>query len=456
MFMNISSSIFKDYDVRGSYPEELNYNTFYWTSQELALFYKPQVVSIGRDIRKSSQELQEAMIKGFIDQGVDVVDLGLITTDMVYFAAGKYGYDLSIGVTGSHVEGGNGFKICKKGALAISGEGGLYQIRDSLLKRESFPKTEKKGSVTKKDILSDWIDHALSFIDPSQLKKLKIVVDAGNGMGGLVMPPIEEKLPGEFFNLFLELDGTFPNHFPNPLLLENQKFAVDKVKEVGADVGIVFDADGDRAFFIDEKGNSLSGTVLTAMVAQNLLKKHPGETILYNAVCGRIVPEVVEKSGGKSVRVRVGHSIIKEKMKEHQAIFAGEHSGHFFFRDNYNADSGLIMVLEVIELVSQDGRPLSEIAKDFQKYPQSGEINFKVEDKEQMMEKLESEYQAQADSLDWLDGVSAWFNDWWFNVRPSNTESLLRLNVEADSQQLLGTKIKELTEFLVANGATKK
>ncbi len=303
--------------------------------------------------------------------------------------------------------------------------------------------------------MSDWINHALSFVNKEKIKPFKIVVDAGNGMAGLVMPPIEKALPGEFVNLFLELDGTFPNHFPNPLVPENLKFVIDKVRETSADMGIAFDADGDRAFFIDEKGKALTGTVLTAMVAKNILQKHPGETILYNAVCGRVVPEVVKQLGGTPIRVRVGHSVIKEKMREHNAIFAGEHSGHFYFRDNYFADSGLIMVLEVWELISQDGRPLSVIAQEFEKYPQSGEINFQVKDKEGMMKKVEAKFAAEALSFDWLDGISIWYSDWWFNVRPSNTESLLRLNVEADNQSLLEKGVAEISQFLFNNGAEK-
>jgi phosphomannomutase len=453
--MDFVASIFKDYDVRGRYPEEVNAQTFKLIAQELALFYRPKTVAIGRDIRDSSEVLQKAMIEGFVTQGVDVVDLGLITSDMIYFAAGKFGYDLCLGITGSHVVGSNGFKICQKGALPVSGEGGLYSVRDSLLKRESFPQLGQKGKVTERQILAEWTSHALSFVDSGKVKPFKIVVDAGNGMGGLVMPPVEKALPGEFINLFFELDGSFPNHFPNPLVPENLKFVIDKVKETGADMGIAFDADGDRAFFIDEKGKALTGTVLTAMVAKNILQKHPGETILYNAVCGRVAPETIKQYGGKPVRVRVGHSIIKEKMRGHNAIFAGEHSGHFFFRDNYFADSGLIMVLEVLELVSQEGRPLSVIARDFEKYPQSGEINFKVDDKLKMMDKVEAAYKEKTQSTDRLDGISVWFPDWWFNVRPSNTESLLRLNVEADTESLLQEKIAELTNFLVAGGAIK-
>lgn len=454
--MNIVASIFNDYDVRGKYPAEINEETFKNIAQELALYYKPRTVAVGRDIRESSLSLQKAMIDGFVARGINVVDLGLITTDMVYFAAGKFGFDLCIGVTGSHVEGSNGFKICQKGAVAISGDGGLYAVRDSLVKRESFPDVEKRGAVSSKDILRDWIHHTLSFIDKTKIKPLKIVVDTGNGMGGLVMPLIEESLPCQCTNLFFDLDGSFPNHFPNPLIFENQKFAIDKIVEIGADFGVVFDADGDRAFFIDEKGNSLSGTIITAMVAKNLLKKHPGEVVLYNAVCGRVAPETIQACGGKSLRVRVGHSIIKEKMRENNAIFAGEHSGHFFFRDNYFADSGLITFLQILELISEDGRPLSVIAHDFEKYSQSGEINFKVTDKMAMMKLIEERFKDKADSIDWLDGVSIWFKDYWINVRPSNTESLLRLNVEADNAPLLEEKTSDMAGFLIANGAEKE
>jgi len=452
--MNINASIFKEYDVRGRYPEELNPEIFKNIAQELTLNYNPEVVAIGRDIRESSLSLQQGMIEGFIEQGVNVIDLGLVTTDMIYFAAGKFRYDLSIGITGSHVEGSNGFKICKKGAVAITGNE-LYKIRDSLIRREYFPQSLKKGEVVYKDILKDWIDHALSFIDKNKIKAFKIVVDAGNGMGGLVMPPIEKEIPGHFFNLFFEMDGTFPNHFPNPLIFENLKFAIEKVKETKADFGIIFDADGDRVFLIDENGKPLSGTVLTAMVAKNILRKNPNETILYNAVCGRIVPETIESYGGKAIRVRVGHSIIKEKMRENNAIFAGEHSGHFYFRENYFADSGLIAFLQALELISSDDRPLSKIASDFQKYPQSGEINFKVEDKMAVMKLLEKEYDKKTNKIDWLDGISVWFPDWWFNVRPSNTESLLRLNIEADNEKILAQKINELMDFLTSVGAVK-
>ncbi len=451
--MKFASSIFKDYDVRGLYPEEINPEIFNLIAQEIALFFKPKVVAVGRDIRQSSQELSSAMIEGFFSSGINVVNLGLITTDMIYFAAGKYGFDLGIMITGSHVEGENGFKICKKGGAAISGATGLYQVRDRLLKRDKFPESKKAGKIIHKDILKDWVDHALSFIKIEEIRHFKIVVDAGNGMGGLVMLPIEKKLPGEFINLYFDLDGRFPNHFPNPLIEENLIDIRRKIKEVKADFGIAFDADGDRAFFLDENGKVISGSVLTAIIAKAFLQNRKKETILYNAVCGRIVPQTIKNSGGKGIRVRVGHSLIKEEMRKYNAIFAGEHSGHFYFRDNFYADSGSIAVLKTIELISKDNRKLSLIVKEFDKYPQSGEINFEVDDKEKIMKSLEKKYSNKSLSTDWLDGISVWFTDWWFNVRPSHTESLLRLNIEADNLHLLQEKTKELKNYLTKLGA---
>jgi phosphomannomutase len=454
--MEIDPKIFKDYDVRGNYPQEINYSVFEAIGKELTLYFKPKEIAIGRDNRESSFELFSGMANGFLSLGVDVLDLGLITTDMIYFYAGKHGADLNIMVTGSHAQGENGFKICRKGAIAISGLSGLYEIRDRLLKRKKFPLSKRKGEIRKKDILEEWINHVLLFIDINKIKPFKIVVDTGNGMGGLVMPLIEKKLPGEFINLFLELDSRFPNHFPNPLIEENLSDIRKKIRETKADFGIAFDADGDRVFFLDEKGRIVNATILTAMIASIILKKNPGETILYNAVCGRIVPETIQKFKGKGIRVRVGHSLIKEYMREYNAIFAGEHSGHFYFRDNFYADSGLITFVKTLEFISESKKSLSQIVDNFSKYFQSGEINFVVKDKQEIMKKIEEKYQDKASSIDWLDGISVWFPAWWFNVRPSNTEPLLRLNVEADNQKLLKEKTEEIKRLILRLGGKMK
>lgn len=454
--MQIDASIFKDYDVRGHYPAQVNAPVFEAIAKELVSHFQPKIIAIGRDVRTSSAELQQAMVKGFTESGVDVVDLGVITTDMINFAGGFYGYDLNVVITGSHAEGENGFKLCKKGALPVSGLSDLYQIRDSLVKRESFSISEKAGTVIQKDILDDWIKYALGFANLEQIKKFKIVVDTGNGTAGILLKKVEEKLSGEFINLFPEIDGNFPNHFPNPLIEKNVQQLKEAIIANKADFGITFDADGDRVFFVDEKQRFVGGTILTAMVSKSLLQKHPGEIIQYNAVCGRVVPETIQKYGGKPFRVRVGYSLIKDAMIKNNAIFTGEHSGHFFFRDNYFSDSGLIMALIVLELISQDGRALSQIVDDFAIYAHSGEINFVVKDKSAMMKLVETKYQKTANAIDWLDGVSIWFKEWWLNLRPSNTEPLLRLNVEADNAEMLKTKVAEIKEVLFSAGAVLK
>ncbi|KPJ71015.1 hypothetical protein AMJ51_00350 [Microgenomates bacterium DG_75] len=452
--MKFESKIFKDYDIRGHFPEEINPQTFKIIAQELFLFFKPKIVAIGRDMRPSGEELSLAMMDGFLRMGADVVDLGLITTDMIYFAGGKYNYDLNIVITGSHAEKENGFKICKKGAIAISGETGLYQVRDRLLKRKKFPTIKTSGEITNQDILDDWLKHSLTFIELKKIKPFKIVIDTGNGMGGLVIPRIIKAMPGKFICLYPEIDGTFPNHFPNPLIEKNLSDIKKKIKEVKAEFGIAFDADGDRAFFIDEKGKTVSGSALTAIIAKSILKRYPKETILYNAICSQAVPEIIKEHGGKPVRVRVGHSPIKQKMRELNAIFAGEHSGHFYFRDNYYADSGLIAVLEAIELFSEDGRKLSQIVADVEKYAASGEINFKVPDREKIIKQIEEKYKNKA-KIDKLDGITVEFKDYWFNIRPSHTELLIRLNLEANNQKLMKKKLKNVINEIENLGGNK-
>jgi len=453
--MDFDFSVFKDYDVRGIFPTQINPDFFYNIAKELVLFFKPKTVCLGWDVRNSSLTLAEGMEKGFMEMGVDVIKAGTISTDMIYFIAGKFGYDLNIVITGSHAKGQNGFKVCQKGAIPVNGSNGLYQIRDRLIERKIFPLFKlKKGRIVERDFLEDWINHSLSFVDIKKIKPLKVVIDAGNGVAGLIMEKIEEKIPGDFINLFFEPDGSFPNHFPNPLIEENLRFIKESIKKNQADLGIAFDADGDRAFILDEKAQTINGNVLTALLAKSILQKEKGP-VLYNAVCGRIVPETVKKYGGEPIRVRVGHSIIKQKMREFEAIFAGEHSGHFYFKQNYYSDSGLIAVLKVLEVFSKDGRKVSQIVREFDKYPRSGEINFKADDKKLVMKKLEEDFSLKADKIDWLDGITVWFDNWWFNVRPSNTEPLLRLNMEADSQVILKENLEKLVQKIEKLGGEK-
>jgi phosphomannomutase len=348
----------------------------------------------------------------------------------------------------------NGFKIVKRGAAGVSGETGIYALRDLVTSDATFADAATRGTVTEHDVLEDWVDHAMAIIDSGPMKPLKVVVDAGNGMAGKVIPVVAKKLPIQVTPMFFELDGTFPNHLANPLLEETHGPIIEEIKKQRADLGIMFDGDGDRMFLMDETGRFVAGTITTAMVATQMLAKEPGSAILYNAICGRVVPQQVEKLGGKAHRVRVGHTIIKEKMREHNAIFAGEHSGHYFFKKNFSADSGLIAALVVLELMSEKGKKLSELVHEFDIYPASGEINFNVEDKDAMMKSLEAHFK-DAQSSDWLDGVSIWYPDWWANIRPSNTQPVLRLNVEADNQAILDQRTQEIIKYIESNGGTR-
>jgi len=451
--MKIDEDIFKSYDIRGVFPDQLDYNVVLAIGRAFAdLIVEEGPIAVGRDMRISSPEIAKAVIKGIVMQGKNVVDLGLITTDMIYFAAGNYSFAGGMMITASHNPPQyNGFKLCRKDAIPISGEGGIYKMRDNISKDNSR-KVEKKGNVIKKDILSDWLDHALSFIDVKKVKPLKVVVDAGNGMASILFKGLKEKLPLNIIPLYFELDGSFPNHLAAPLVPENLEDAQKKVVEEKADLGLVFDGDGDRVVLIDEKGEALRGTILTAIIAESFLKKFKGATILYNAICGWIVPEVIKKGGGKGIRVPVGHSLIKENMRKHNALFAGEHSGHYYFRDNWYADSALITVLIALEIICSSDKTLSGIVEEFDKYDASGEINFKVDDKQKVMSEIENIYKDKADSIDKLDGVSIWFKDWWFNLRPSNTEPLLRLNIEAKGKDLLESSQKELIDFIQRYG----
>lgn len=459
--MVIDPTIFKDYDIRAIIPTQLDVEGMRRIAQAIAYFFKPQSIQVGHDMRITSPELKEVFVQELLNQGVNVVDLGYTSTDMIYFAGGNYSEDMAINISASHNPPEyNGMKIVKKGAIAVSGRSGIYDIRDLALSDKDLSlNPEKKGELTTRDILADFVNKVLSFIDPTQIKPFKVVSDTGNGMAGHFMPPIEEKLPLHVTRLFYELDGTFPNHVPSPIEEKNRMACMEKLKEVGADVGLVFDGDGDRVFMIDEKGRSLSGTIMTAIIAENLLQKHGGENVLYNAVVGRVVPEVITANGGKPIRVRVGHTLIKEDMRKYNGLFCGEHSGHYFFRDFFFADSAVIAMLLVLELMSTKNKKLSELYDDYNKYPgtgQTNEINFIVEDKEGVMKKIEAMYKNDADSIDWLDGVTIWFKDWWFNVRPSNTEPLLRLNVEADNEELYNGTLQELVRRIESLGGKKK
>ncbi|PIY79827.1 MAG: phosphomannomutase/phosphoglucomutase [Candidatus Pacebacteria bacterium CG_4_10_14_0_8_um_filter_43_12] len=453
--MIIKPSIFKDYDIRAVAGEELDIEGVERLGQAIATYFKPQTVAVGHDMRITGKDWQQALITGITKMGVNVIDLGEIATDMAYFAAGTLTVDLAVMISASHNPPKyNGFKIVKRGAAGVSGETGIYDLRDLVTADTTFESAAQPGTVSQQDLTEGWIKHALSLVDVEAIKSFKVVVDAGNGMGGKIMPLVDKELPITVTPLFFELDGNFPNHLANPILTETHGPIIETIKNEGADLGIMFDGDGDRMFLLDETGRFISGTLTTAMVAVQMLEKEPGSTILYNAICGRVVPETVNKMGGKSVRVRVGHTIIKEKMREHNGLFAGEHSGHYFFRDNFSADSGLIAALVVLELMSKKGKKLSELVHEFDVYPSLEETNFNVEDKEAMMKALTEHFSA-AKAVDWLDGVSIWFEDWWANIRPSNTQPVLRLNLEANNAELLKTKSEEIIAYIESHGGTR-
>lgn len=454
----IDPKIFRDYDIRAVVPDQLDEEGLKRITEALIKIFSPRSMQVGRDMRTTSPSFHKVFTETLLEHGVDVVDLGLASTDMLYFASGKYEEDMAVSISASHNPPEyNGLKIVKKGAVAISGDSGIYDIRDVAVSKDEIKlDTSRKGKLSKRDVVNEFVEHVLGFIDVKKMKPFKVVADTGNGMAGHFMPHFEKKLPWTVERMYYELDGTFPNHVPSPIEKKNRMDCINKVKEIKADLGMVFDGDGDRVYLIDEKGRTLSGTIMTAIIADNLLQKNPGKTILYNAIIGRIVPEIIKKNEGKPVRTRVGHTLIKEAMRKHDGFFCGEHSGHYYFKENFYADSAIIAALLVIELMSVKNKKLSELYDEYDKYRDSGEINFEVEDKEGVMKKIEDEYKDKAESNDRLDGVSIWFKDYWFNVRPSNTESLLRLNIEADDNVLLETKTKELVNKIESFGGKEK
>ena len=436
-----AAALFKAYDVRGIAPQDLSPELAYRIGQALVLELKVDAIAVGRDMRVTGPLLSAGLIDGIRDQGADVTDLGLVSTDALYFAVGKYGFPAGVMITASHNPPEyNGFKICRSEARAVSFDDGIKQIRD-LAVANDFPQVAgKRGDLLTKDVLSAYAEHVLGMIDVRKLKPLKVAIDAGNGMAGKTVPIVFKTLPIEIIPLYFELDGHFPNHLANPIEPENVRDLQKTVVDNKCDLGIAFDGDADRMFLIDEQGRAVGGDMVTAMVAISLLKKYPGAAVCYNLICSRSVPEAIVANGGRPVRTPVGHSLIKKIMREEDAIFGGEHSGHFYFRDNWYADSGVIAALTVLELVSEQGKPPSEVLAPLDTRKRSGEINMKVADAKAVMAVVEKQYVAAGGKVDHLDGVTIDFPEWWFSLRASNTEPLLRLNVEADTAELLAEK----------------
>ena len=443
-------AMFKTYDVRGIVPDELTPEVAYRIGRGLVVYLGVDEVAVGRDMRLSGEALAAALIEGIRDQGADVADFGLVSTDALYFAVGKYGYRAGVMITASHNPPAyNGFKICREEARALSLDEGIGQIRD-LVVANDFPPAARRGSVQQRETLDAYAEHVLGLVEIDTIKPLKIAVDAGNGMAGLTVPKVFAKLPCEIIPMFFDLDGSFPNHLANPLDPKNVADLQKMVVEAGCDLGVAFDGDADRMFLIDEKGGAVGGDLVTAMVAVALLKQHPGAAICYNLICSRSVPETIAAHGGRPVRTPVGHSLIKKIMREEDAIFGGEHSGHFYFRDNWYADSGLLAMLTTLVLLSESGKTVSEVLAPLDTRVRSGEINTKVADAAAIMAAVETDYAAKGGTIDHLDGLTVEFPDRWFSLRASNTEPLLRLNVEADTPE----RLKALTDELLGGYIT--
>jgi phosphomannomutase len=444
--MQTLPDIFKAYDIRGVYPAELTPEIAYKIGRALTVYLGAQEIAVGRDMRISSPALASAIIDGILDQGADVCDVGLISTDGLYFAVGRYGFDGGVMVTASHNPPEyNGFKICRSEARALSMDEGIGEIRE-LVAADSFADPDSRGQLHERDVLEPFAEHVLALIDASVIKPTRIAIDAGNGMAGKVVPAVFGKLPVDIIPLYFELDGRFPNHLANPIEPENVEDLRRAIAEHSADFGIAFDGDADRMFILDENGEFVGGDMITALVGKAMLEKHPGSTIVYNLICSRAVLEVIDREGGKGIESRVGHSFIKATMRKHDAVFGGEHSGHFYFRDNWYADSGIIAALAVIELLSKEEKSISEVLTPIDPYVRSGEINSEVSDQKAMLRKIENHYKDAEFSH--LDGLTVSYDNWWFNVRGSNTQPLLRLNVEAANRELLREKTDEVLAII--------
>jgi phosphomannomutase len=436
MQVQVQPNLFKSYDVRGIYPSELNDDIAYCIGRAFVPLLGAKRIVVGRDMRPSGEQLFQAFARGATEAGADVTYIGLVSTDALYFAVGHYGFDGGVMITASHNPAQyNGMKFTRAKAEAISLDSGLAQIRDQIASGNLPPAAAKPGRIEERNVLDDFAEHCLSFIDRSKIKPFKIAIDAGNGMAGETVPHVFKALPCDVIPLYFELDGTFPNHPASPIEPENMVDLQAAVRKHGCDLGVAFDGDADRMFIVDENGALVDGSTVTALVALNTLKSHPGAKILYNLICSRSVPELIERAGGIPIRSKVGHSIIKKTMREEDVVFGGEHSGHFYFKDNWYADSGMIALMQCLEVLSEAGKPVSEVIAPIDTRFRSGEINSEVKDVPAKLQQLQDRYKDA--QIDHLDGVTISYPDWWMNVRPSNTEPLLRLNVEGDTKDIM-------------------
>jgi phosphomannomutase len=444
----LDPKVFKAYDVRGLHPSELDEEGAYAVGRAYVEEFEPKRIAVGRDMRLSSPAMAEAVIRGAEGAGAAVTDIGLVGTEMLYFAVGELGLDGGVMVTASHnPKEYTGMKIVRRGALPVGGDSGLLEIRDRAL---SIADTSGSDPVMAEtvDVYPAFVDRVLSFVHAEEIKPLRVVIDAGNGMAGSMLPPLLERLPLDVVRCFFEPDGSFPNHEPNPLLPENREFVVAKVKDERADLGIAFDGDADRCFFVDDGGEFVAGDFVTALLAETMLEKDPGAKIIYDVRASWAVPDAIERFGGEALVNRVGHAFIKERMRQEDALFGGEVSGHYYFRDFNQADSGTIPALLMVELLSKRGQPLSELLRPFrERYFITGELNTPVADVPLKLQELKEHFGDQGE-VSHLDGLSVTAKDWHMNVRPSNTEPLLRLNLEALNPALMERKRDEVLEVI--------
>ena len=441
----LDPSVFKAYDVRGIYPSQLDEDGAYRVARAYTEHFEPRAVAVGRDMRLSSPSVQAAVTEGVADAGADVVELGLVGTEMLYHAVAELSLDGGICVTASHNPGNyTGMKIVRRGALPVGGDSGLAEIRARA--EADFEPTSTRGRVRSEDVFPGFVAKVLSFVDPSTIRPLHVVIDAANGMAGVMLPPVLQHLPQlDVVRCYFEPDGSFPNHEPNPLLPENREFIVAKVKEESADLGVAYDGDADRCFFVDDTGKFVPGDFATALMAEAVLAKAPGEKVIYDVRASWAVPETIERAGGIPLVNRVGHAFIKQRMRSDGAVFAGEVSAHYYFRDFSQADTGVVPFLVMLELLSKAGVELSELLQPYREhFFLTGEINTPVADVPLKLQELKERYTAQGGRVSHLDGISIDFDNWHFNVRPSNTEPLLRLNLEALSEELMVEKRDEV------------
>ncbi len=441
----LNKTIFRSYDVRGIYPDEINEEAAYEIGKCFAKMTGATRVVVGRDMRIGSPDLRKGLIRGLAEQGVDVDDIGLVTVDALYFTVGKYKYDGGIMVTASHnPKEYAGMKFIGPNFTWIRG----LELKEFLEKNPEIAPAEKTGAVTEKDITQEYIHHVLSFVDVEKIKPLKVVVDAGNGMMGKMMPEFAKHIPCEIVPLFFELDGNFPNHPSNPLEPESQIAITKKVVETGADIGAIFDGDSDRLFFVDETGKFITADITLILLAKHILKKYPGKGIGYSLNCSKAVPEFITKMGGRPLRSKVGFVNVSDATKKNDGVLSGERSAHYAFRENFYADSGLIAFAIILQILSESNEKFSKLVGEYDIYKSTGEINLEIQNIKEVIEKIKEKY--KDGKQDELDGLTVEYPNWWFLARPSNTEPLLRINLEADTEELLLEKKNELIDFVKA------